>query len=390
MNLSKYCADPGKKNRHKHLEQMEYEKSGGTPPRRSKFSRRLLWGLLILLLIVLIVSGVLILPLLNRKAGHTALIRVPENASEEQVRDSVAKYFGDDYADYTLRAMRIIKNEKDIVRHGAWLITDNMSPFEAARTLGRRGQTGITIALNSLRTPEDVACLLSSRLEFSKQDMLNALNDEDLLRAYDTDPEHVLCFFLEDNYEFFWTATPEEVIAKMRDNYRQYWSPERRDMADELGLSTRDIVILASIVDAETNFEGEKGTIGRLYINRLEKDMKLQSDPTVKYAARDFGAKRVGGEMLRTDSPYNTYMYEGLPPGPIRLTSKATIDAILTSRPNDYLYMCADESLNGTHNFAITYEEHLRNADKYKKELDRRGIKLADELEDLPANAPAK
>lgn len=373
MNISKYCAEPGSRD----VGRLEAGK-GGARRRRSKFPRRMLWGLLALLAIILVVSAILILPLFSTKAGRTALVRVPRGASEAQVRDSVAKYFGDGYAAQTLRAMRIIKGDNDLVRHGAWLITAGMTPFEAARTLERRGQAPITVPLNSCRTPRDVAALLASKLEFSEQEMLDALGDRGLLREHGTDPEHVLCFFLEDNYEFFWTATPGEVIAKMHDNYRRYWSPGRQDMADDLGLSTRDVVILASIVDAETNSVSEKGTIARLYLNRLHKGMKLQSDPTVKYATGDFAARRVGGGMLKADSPYNTYMHEGLPPGPIRLTSTATLDAILSSRPNDFLYMCADESLDGTHNFAATYEEHLRNRDRYVNELDRRDIRFPD------------
>lgn len=351
-------------------------------PRRPKSRRRLLWVLLALLAIILAVSALFILPLFTSKAGRTALVRVPQGADREQVRDSLAKYFGDDYAAHTLRAMRLFKAGNDPERHGAWLVTDGMTPFEAARTLERRGQAPVTVSLNACRTPRDVAALLASKLEFSEQDMLAALGESRLLRAYDTDPEHVLCLFLEDNYEFFWTATPEEVIAKMHDNYRRYWTVERRGMAGDLGLSPDDVVILASIADAETNSADEKGTIARLYLNRLNKGMKLQSDPTVKYATGDFAARRVGGDMLKADSPYNTYKYEGLPPGPIRLTSKATLDSILSSRPNPYLYMCADESLDGTHNFASTYEEHLRNRDRYVNELDRRDIRLTGKPEE--------
>ena len=170
--------------------------------------------------------------------------------------------------------------------------------------------------------------------------------------------------------------TPEEVIEAMNQNYKKFWNYNRIDSAESLHLLPREVVVLASIVDAETNMAGEKGTIGRLYINRLEKNMKLQSDPTVIYATGDFGITRVGGDMLRNPSPYNTYMHEGLPPGPIRVTSTATIDAILTSRPNNYLYMCADESLNGSHNFAVTFEEHKENVKRYTRELDRKGITL--------------
>ncbi|MDE6028396.1 MAG: endolytic transglycosylase MltG, partial [Muribaculaceae bacterium] len=130
-----------------------------------------------------------------------------------------------------------------------------------------------------------------------------------------------------------------------------------------------------SIVDEETNAKEEKGAIGRLYINRLKKGMKLQADPTVRFALNDFTIRRVKGEHLKADSPYNTYRYPGLPPGPIRTTGKTTIDLLLDSAPNDYLFMCAKEDFSGTHNFASTYAEHQENARKYQKALDVRGIK---------------
>lgn len=377
MNLSKYCAEPGKSPEQQttsdqnHLDELPRKK------KPHKIGRRTLYIFLIIFVILMLVCLFLVLPMINKKAQYSALICVPENATIDQVHDSVAKYLGDDYADATRTAYRLLSGQGDNkTRYGAWRIEEGMTPFQAARLMTRGGQTGISVTLNNQRTKEDIAHLFASKLHFSEEEFLNMLNDEQLLRKYDIYPDQVLVYFLKDKYDFYWTATPEDVLKAMRDNYKKFWTTERHDKADKLGLSRSDMVILASIVDAETENSNEKGTIGRLYLNRLDKDMPLQSDPTVIYAVGDFTITRVGGDMLNTDSPYNTYKYKGLPPGPIRLTSSATIDAILTSRPHNYLFMCANEELNGTHNFAVTYEEHLENSKRYQKELDRRGITL--------------
>lgn len=378
MNVSKYCADQGK-SRDK---QITSENGSGLGDRknkknRRKFNRWLVWTFVLVALLLVGASLFLVLPMINKKTQHSALIRVPAGATIEQVEDSLAKYFGADFARDTHRAFSIVQDKEQGVRHGAWMIEAGMTPFKAARVLARGGQASIPVTLNNLRTPQEVAHMFASRLEFSEQEFLDALNDPQIFKQYNTDTDHALIFFLKDTYEFYWTATPREVIQAMYENYHKFWNNDRINRAEELSLLPREVVVLASIVDAETEQAGEKGTIGRLYINRLDDKMKLQSDPTVIYALGDFSIKRVGGDMLNTDSPYNTYRYEGLPPGPIRLTSAATIDAILTSRPHNYLYMCADESLNGTHRFAVTYEEHLENAKRYQEALDNMGTRLS-------------
>ena len=172
-----------------------------------------------------------------------------------------------------------------------------------------------------------------------------------------------------------WSGTPEKIIEKIGKNYSNVWNDERRKKAASLGMTPQQVMILASIVDEETNAASEKGTIGRLYINRLDKGMRLQADPTVKYAIGDFEKKRITKQDLQFESPYNTYRNGGLPPGPIRTTSKRTIDAILDSKPHRYLYMCAREDFSGRHNFAETYGDHTRNALRYQHALDERGIK---------------
>lgn len=374
MEVKKSCLEPAESGLPQNTAPGTPPRDSGRKPSRRKFSRGLVYTFLIIVAAILAVAAIFVLPLVNKHAPATSLIRVPAGATAEQVEDSIAKYLGEDFAVNTHRAMRILSGSEQAIRTGAWRIEKGMTPFKAAWIMVRGAKASIPVTLNCQRTKEDVARLFADKYELTEQAMLDMLNDSTALAAYGLKPEQALCLFLEDTYEFYWDVTPEQILRKMHDNYSAFWTKERTAKAAQCNLAPSDIVVLASITDAETNQKSEKGTIGRLYLNRLESDMKLQSDPTVIFAIGDFTIKRVGGDMLGTDSPYNTYRNKGLPPGPIRLTSEATIDAILTSPPNDFIYMCADESLDGTHNFSATYEEHSANARRYQNTLNQMGI----------------
>ena len=165
------------------------------------------------------------------------------------------------------------------------------------------------------------------------------------------------------------------MIQHFDNYYKQFWNDERKAKATALGLTPDEVVILASIVEEETAKRDERGKVGRLYLNRLQKNMRLQADPTVKYAIGDFSIKRITEKMCAFDSPYNTYRVAGLPPGPIRLVEKHTIDAILDSKPHNYIYMCAKSDFSGYHDFAADYATHIANAKRYQAELNKRNIK---------------
>lgn len=371
MNVSKYCADPQKQG----TRRSDADSDEGLRRKKKKGPSRVLTVSFLLIIVALVAIGVVVVvPMLNKSARHTAIIKVPRNATENQVEDSVAKYLGSDYAEDLHQAM-IIAGGRSLMRHGAYKIEEGMTPMEGARVLTHGGQTGIRVTLQNERDKLSLARKFAAKLDVPADSLLAALNDAEFLKKCDTDPDYVMIIFLADTYEFYWTVSAQEIVRKMRNVYDSFWTPQRLERAEQLHLSPRQVAVLASIVDEETNQAAEKGTIGRLYINRLQKGMKLQADPTVKYAIGDFGIKRVTNEMTRCDSPFNTYMYGGLPPGPIRTTSAATIDAILSSRPHDYLYMCAKEDFSGSHNFAVTYEEHLQNARRYQAALDKAGIK---------------
>ena len=160
----------------------------------------------------------------------------------------------------------------------------------------------------------------------------------------------------------------------MSEESKRFWTFERKEKAKAAGLTENEVITLASIVDEETSNVAEMPKIAGMYINRLHINMPLQADPTVKFATKNFTAHRIHQKWLTVDSPYNTYKYRGLPPGPIRIPSVEAIDAVLNYVHHDYIYMCAKEDFSGTHNFAKTYEEHQINAAKYAKALNVRGI----------------
>lgn len=321
---------------------------------------------------IVLVAVIACCTLLTGKAETDAEIKIPANASVSMLRDSVAKYLGDSYASKVSRLVSL-RGTSLHSRHGAYLIEKGMSPLTAMRRLTSGPQNPQTITINGFRLLPVLEEKLAARFDFSNDSIASVLSDSDLMNEYGLTSEQALALFLNDSYEFYWNASPEEVVKKVGAHYNDVWNPQRVAKAKALGLTPADVMIVASIVDEETNKISEKGTIGRLYINRLNRGMRLEADPTVRYAGGDFTVKRVVSPKS-VDSPYNTYLHAGLPPGPIRTTSVETVDAILDSKPHDYIFMCAKEDFSGYHNFASTFAEHQANARRYKRELDRRGI----------------
>lgn len=325
-------------------------------------------------IIVIVALASLIFPYISGGTSHAATIRIPRDATRENVSDTLTKYFGEEYAS---KVVRLLPDGEALARrHGAYDVPEGTSPIQGVNILTRGAQTPQRITINGVRQFDSFLPRIAAKFDFSADSLRKVLYSDSVLHHYGLQsPEQAQAIFLNDSYEFYWTATPQEVISKIADNYEKFWNEERRAKAAELGVTPLQLTIIASIVDEETNASAEKGAVGRLYLNRLQRGMKLQADPTVRYAVGDFTIRRVTGKHLQTDSPYNTYRYKGLPPGPIRTTSKQTLQAILDSEPSDYIYMCAKEDFSGTHRFANTYDEHLRNAKLYQAALDSLNIK---------------
>ena len=191
--------------------------------------------------------------------------------------------------------------------------------------------------------------------------------------GYDT--ATVAALFVPNTYDIYWNVGLDRLMERMEKENQKFWNDERHGKAEAMGMTPVEVATMASIIDEETANNAEKPMIAGMYYNRLKAGMPLQADPTIKFALKDFALRRIYHKLLYIDSPYNTYRYEGLPPGPIKIASIAGIDAVLNHVDHDYLYMCAKEDFSGTHNFARTYQEHLQNAARYTKALNERGIK---------------
>lgn len=338
-----------------------------------RLPKRMLYILLGLALLIVFLL-VLLYPLVFSRTHHDATIHIPAHATEQSVNDTLTKYYGKSYAANVMRLakMRHVDFGK---RHGAYRIEEGSNVLSTMRKISYGGQTPVRLTVNGFRNLDLLCERIASRLDFTADSLKSYLADPENLRSYGLTPEQALSLFLDDTYEVYWSASPEELINKIGKNYMDYWYQGNNSRkAAEMGITPADAMIIASIADEETNALSEKGTIARLYLNRLKKNMRLQSDPTVRFALGDFTIRRVKAEHLRVNSPYNTYQHNGLPPGPIRTTSRATLDAFLSSPPNDYLYMCAKEDFSGTHNFAISFAEHSQNARRYRQALNERGI----------------
>lgn len=340
------------------------KKSKPTPGRK----RPLLLGLVIIFAAVIFFAS----PYLKR-APKSATIYIPANATYQQVEDSLARHFNPGFASRTVTAMKLFHPDL-ATRQGQYRIEKGTMIAKVGRRLAAGAQTPVRLTINGFRDIDSLIERIASKMAFSADDFRKALYSPRTLQKYGLTPENAMALFVNDTYEVYWSATPEALLRKIGKNYDTLWDQSNRAKATEMGLTPAEVMTLASIAEEESNDRNERGVIGRLYANRLHKGMRLQSDPTVKYAVGDFSIKRINSDHLKVNSPYNTYRNAGLPPGPIRTVDKRTVIRILDTPPHNYLYMCAKEDFSGTHNFAETFSQHTLNANRYRKALDARNI----------------
>ena len=228
---------------------------------------------------------------------------------------------------------------------------------------------------NAIRTREQLAKHLSSRLLIDSADIASRMNDDAYLQPFGFNKETILCMFLPNTYEVYWTISADQLFQRFAKEYRSFWTDSRQEQAKQIGLTPVETAVLASIVESETRNKDEHPIIASLYLNRLRKGMHLQACPTAIYASGNFKLRRVLKKHLAIDSPYNTYKYAGLPPGPIRAANGATIDSVLHAPKTEYLYMCANPDFSGTHIFSSNYKQHAQTAKLYQQQLNKRKIK---------------
>ena len=298
---------------------------------------------------------------------------VPPGADFEQVMD-------------TLRKHEVLKSESTFrktaealkyktIRIGKYDISGCRTNLDLVRLLRRGQHYPVKFTFNNTRTVDQFVEKVGSRFFFEPQELSALLHDKDYMSKFGLSDTTAVCLLIPNTYEIYYDITAEDFLERMSGYHDQFWNNQRLKEAEEIGLTPVQVATLASIVEEENMRPSEKAIIAGLYINRLNKGMLLQSDPTVKFAIGDFARKRILNADLQVDSPYNTYKYKGLPPGPIRIPEASTMDSVLHYRHHDYLYMCAKEDFSGYHNFTASAAVHAQNATRYRAALNARNIK---------------
>ncbi len=266
------------------------------------------------------------------------------------------------------------KSYRAAIKPGRYLFEIGMNTNQVVNMLRAGIQEPVDVTFNNVRFKEDLAGKVSKYLWADSISILNLFSNKKLITEFGFNTETFRTMFIPNTYEFYWTTSAKEFAARMKIEYDNFWNADRKAKAKKLNLSPEEVIILASIVQSETVKKDELKRVSGLYINRLKRGILLQADPTIKYAVGDYSLKRVLNKHLEIDSPYNTYKYAGLPPGPIMFPETSAIDAVLNYEQHKYLYMCAKEDFSGYHNFAKTLSQHNRNAAKYRAALNKNKI----------------
>mgnify|MGYP003478886359 CR=1 FL=1 len=262
----------------------------------------------------------------------------------------------------------------DKVKPGRYRLKKGMSNRRFINMLKSGTQQPVDLSFQGIRLKEDFAGVVAQQIEADSLAIINLIDSSAFIEQYGFNKHTIYAMFIPNSYELYWNTLAPKFFARMYDEYQKFWNKARRDKAEYIGLSPIQVSIMASIVCSEARYDKEMPMIAGLYMNRYKKGIALEADPTVIFANNDFSIRRVLNRHLKVDSPYNTYMYAGLPPGPITMPSINAIDAVLNYTKHDYIYMCAKEDFSGYHNFASTLEQHQANARKFQRALDERNI----------------
>ena len=261
----------------------------------------------------------------------------------------------------------------DNIKIGAYRVKTNMSNYNMISMLRSGNQTPINITFSYARKIDDLAEKITEKLMISNEDLMKYLV-ENIDKYKGFNEMDIISVFLPDTYEVYWNISPKNLVDKMYSEYKKFWDADRMRKLENINLNQKEAIILASIVASETRMIDEADRIAGVYMNRLNKNMRLQADPTLVFAANDFTIRRVLNKHKKIKSPYNTYIHKGLPPGPIRLTPKNYIDAVLNYEKHNYIFFCAKEDFSGYHSFATNLGDHNRNARKFQRALNERKI----------------
>jgi len=332
-----------------------------------------LWAVLSLLMIV-IVGAVVVRKTIFKPFNleETVYIYIDNEKNYEEVITQLKK--ADLPSEQLFRILSERMNYPGNIKTGRYAIKDGMTMLDVIRVLRAGNQTPVKLTFNNVRTREDLAGRISQQLMMDSALLANALNDPEKIKEAGFDENTLPALFIPNTYEVYWDTSIDHLLNRMKKEYDRFWDDARKSKAEKIGLSPVQVSTLASIVEEEATYSEEYPVVAGLYLNRLKKGMRLEADPTVKFAVGDFSLRRILFRHLEVESPYNTYRNTGLPPGPIRIPSIQAIDGTLSPQQHNYLFMCAKEDLSGKHNFAATHAEHARNAARYQRALNERGI----------------
>ncbi|GAA4433426.1 endolytic transglycosylase MltG [Ravibacter arvi] len=314
-------------------------------------------------------------PNLQVGKSKSFVLYIPKGATYKSVLDTLKKY--DVVQDHVSFAfMTKAKKYQEAVKPGRYVIEADATNAEVVEKLRDGKQDPVRLTFNNIRLKSDLIDRIGPKFEFGKEGLRKALASRRITDKYGLDTTKIVSIFIPNTYDIYWDVPVETFLDRMHSEYKRFWNDDRRAKAKALGLSPDEVSVLASIVEEEQGRKAdERPRIAGLYLNRLSKGMPLQADPTVKFALGDFGIKRVLLHQLQVDSPYNTYRYTGLPPGPIRLPDINSLDAVLNPEQHQYLYMCAKADFSGYHAFAETLGEHALNAQQYQNALNKLQIR---------------
>jgi UPF0755 protein len=349
-------------------------------PRRSRTPRKnSKWTYALVLLMFLFVCfsyyayQIVYTPNVESK-GEPVYVLIPRGATYEQAMDSIdAKKVVVDRL--SLRFMAKLMDYPELVKPGRYELENGLTNYQLIAKLRSGDQDPVKLTYTNVRLKKDLAQKLSTFIDASPAEIDSLLNSPAFTRKLGFDTTTILTMFIPNTYEMYWTTSAPEMLERMKKEYDKYWTPARVAKAEKQGLTKKEVSILASIVQAEQGLHpDERPRIAGVYLNRLQKGMLLQADPTVVFATGDFTIRRVLNVHLRTDSPYNTYRNKGLPPGPINLPSITSLEAVLNPEQHSYIYFCAKEDFSGYHAFATNEAEHRRNAARFHAAMNARKI----------------
>ena len=342
---------------------------------QKKRKRKILLIVLAVLILIAILAGYwlynrIMHPNVTTPEQKDYSLYIPTGAGFDQVKDSL--YVHD-----------LIKNKNsfewvcrrrdypDHVKPGRYVLHDGMSNRQLCNMLRGGLQTPVQVKFNNMRDIKMLAGRVGRQIEADSTEIVSYLNNVEVLRQLGFNDRTIPALFLPNTYEFYWNTDAEKFVEKMKSEYDKFWNDDRKTKAKAVGLTPLQVSILASIVDKETNKTDEMARIAGVYLNRLKGGWLLQADPTLVFAVGDFELKRVLNVHKEVESPYNTYKYPGLPPGPICIPSLASIDAVLNPEKHSYYYFCAKDDFSGYHNFAKTLADHNKNAQRYQRALSK-------------------